>query len=92
MWRSSTCNPKQSQAQRATLRPILRQAWAAARAGEERARVLAIIAAAAEARAQLLEAELHSVRGAAFAALRLTPLLHALCATYARLLGHRRAV
>jgi len=54
--------------------------------------VLAIIAAAAEARAQLLEAELHSVRGAAFAALRLTPLLHALCATYARLLGHRRAV
>jgi len=54
--------------------------------------VLAIIAAAAEARAQLLEAELHSVRGAAFAALRLTPLLHALWATYARPLGHCRAV
>lgn len=41
----------------------LPQAWAAARAGEERARVLAIIAAAAEARCQLLDEELRAVRG-----------------------------
>ena len=40
----------------------LTQAWSSARAGEERARVLAIIAAAAETRFQLLEVELREVQ------------------------------
>ncbi len=40
----------------------LTQAWASAHAGEEWARVLAIIAAAAETRFQLLEVELREVR------------------------------
>lgn len=40
----------------------LTQAWASARAGGERARVLAIIAAAAETRFQLLEVELREVQ------------------------------
>lgn len=51
------------------------QAWAAARAGEERARVLAVIASAAEARFQLLEEELRAVRPLAEAA-QLRPLSH----------------